>query len=69
MISVETFLETHDITAITCSAGISISTQDKKKRKLLNELRGVNIIDCQNDSISVVLSFNKDLYNRVSSKI
>ena len=31
--------------------------------------RGIKNIDFQNDSISVVLSFNKDLYNRVSSKI
>ena len=30
---------------------------------------GVNIIDFRNDSISVALSFNKDLNNRVSSKI
>ena len=30
---------------------------------------GVKIIDFQNDSLSVDLSFNKDLYNRVSSKI
>ena len=30
---------------------------------------GVKIIDFQNDSISVALSFNIDLYNRVSSKI
>ena len=30
---------------------------------------GVQIIDFQNDSISMALSFNKDLYNRVSSKI
>ena len=30
---------------------------------------GVKIIDFQNDSISVALSFNKDLYNQVPSKI
>ena len=30
---------------------------------------GVKIIDFQNDSISVALSFNKYLYTRVSSKI
>ena len=30
---------------------------------------GVKIIDFQNDSISVALSFNKDIYNRVLSKI
>ena len=28
----------------------------------------VKVIDFQNDSISVALSFNKELYNRVSSK-
>ena len=28
----------------------------------------VKIFDFQNDSISVVLPFNKELYNRVSSK-
>ena len=41
----------------------------KKKRKLLNDYFWVKIIDLPNDSISVALSFNKDLYNRVSSKI
>ena len=30
---------------------------------------GVKRIDFQNDSISVALSFDKDLLNRVSSKI
>ena len=34
----------------------------------MNFLR-VKIIDFQNDYLSVALSFNKDLYNRVSSKI
>ena len=48
----------------------TIYTHYKKKRKLLKDLfLGVKIIDFQNDIISVALTFNKDLYNRVSSKI
>ena len=43
-------------------------SQYKKKRKLLNDIfRGVKIIDCKNDSISVVLPFNKELYSKVLS--
>ena len=38
-------------------------SQYKKKRKLLNDIfLGVIIIDCKNDSISVALPFNKELY-------
>ena len=46
-----------------------IYSQYKKKRKLLNDFWGVKINDFQNDSKSVVLSFNKDLNKRISSKI
>ena len=44
-------------------------SQYKKKRKLLNSifLGGVKIIDCKNDSNSVALPFNKELYSKVLS--
>ena len=55
-----------------------IYMQYKKKRKLLNDIfylflfyfflgGGVKIIDCKNDSISVALPFNKELYSEVLS--
>ena len=44
-------------------------SQYKKKRKLLNDFRGVKIIAFQNDSISVALPFNEELYHGVSSQI
>ena len=43
-------------------------SQYKKKCKLLNDIFwGVKIIDCKNDSISVALPFNKELYSKVLS--
>ena len=43
-------------------------SQYKKKRKLLNgHFLGVKFIDCKNDSISVALPFNKELYSEVLS--
>ena len=45
----------------------------KKKRKVLNVFffggGGIKYIDFQDYSISVTLPLNKDLFNRVSSKI
>ena len=55
--------------AVLSSKGWIKYTQDKEKRKLCKRiLFRVKIIDCQNDSMSVAWSFNKELYNRVSSK-
>ena len=43
-------------------------SQYKKKHKLLNDIFGAKIIYCKNDSISVALSFYKELYSEVLSK-
>ena len=67
-------LEDADIATIKFLVKVGICSQYKKKCKFLMNCcflcgggreGGVEIIDCKNDSISVALPFNKELYNRV----